>query len=147
MIACQPSPTHEVQSRFALESSEVDALVNQALPPAINWPALIDRCFGNVEFAIEVLKVFESTGQARSGEIERSVAAADFDRIMRDAHSLAGVAGMLDAERLCDFARQLDASARARDLARATQLAVQLQSELQRCLSEIPDLCARSASN
>lgn len=147
MIACPPTQRHEAQAPFALACSEIDALVNQAtLPPAINWPALIDRCSGNAAFAVQVLKVFASTGQERSDDIKRCVVGADFDQIARLAHALAGVAGMLDAERLCDLARQLDVSARAYDLDCVTRISDQLQSELQRCLSEIPNICARAAS-
>lgn len=148
MIACNPPQHHEAQPPFALACSEINELVNQgSLPPAINWSALIDRCSGNAAFALRALKVFESTGQERLNDIQRSVADADFDRIAWFAHALAGIAGMLDAERLCDLAVELDASAHARDLTRATQLADQLQSEMQRCLSEIPNIRARAASN
>lgn len=147
MITCHSPNCQESQSPFALESSEIDALVDQAaLPPAINWPALIDRCSGNTDFAIRALTVFESTGQERSDDIQRSVAAADFDRIAWSAHALAGIAGMLDAERLFELARKLDAAAHACDLARTTQIADQLQSEMRRCLFEISIICARAES-
>lgn len=144
MIASKPPQHHEPQAPFVVASSEIAELVHQGtLPPAINWSALIDRCSGNTAFALRALKVFGSTGQERSDEIQRAVADADFDRLAWSAHALAGIAGMLDAERLCDLSVKLDASARARNLTRATQLADQLQSEMQRCLSEIPNIRAR----
>ena len=145
MIAPMPSRLRDDLRQFVLPPAEFSELLNQTrLPPAINMPALIERCMGNVEFALKLLKEFESTGHERATDINQSVANADFAAIKRFAHGLQGVAGMLDAERLCELAGELNAAAHVRDVPRVTSLANQLETEMQRCLSEIPNIRAGS---
>ena len=143
MIAPRPSRLRNDQLQFVLPPTEFSELLNQTrLPPAINLPALIERCMGDVEFALILLKEFESTGHERATNIHQSVANADFAAIERFAHGLQGVAGMMDAERLCELAGELNAAAHGRDWPSVTSFAKQLETEMQRCLSEIPNIRA-----
>ena len=147
MIAPLPSRLRNDQLQFDLPPTEFSELLNQTrLSPAINMPALIDRCNDNVEFALLLLKEFESTAHERATDIHQSVANADFTAIERFAHGLQGVAGMLDAEKLCELAGELNAAAHVRDLTGTTSLGTQLETEMQRCLSEIPNIRAGSQS-
>ena len=147
MIAPLPSRLPNDQLPFVLPPTEFSELLNQTrLPPAINLPALIERCSDNVEFALLLLKEFESTGHQRATDIHQSVANADFAAIERVAHGLRGVAGTLDAEKLCELAGELNAAAHVRNLNGVTSFANQLETEMQRCLSEIPNIRASSQS-
>jgi HPt (histidine-containing phosphotransfer) domain-containing protein len=131
------------RQRFVLPKADLASLLNQTqLPSPINWPALVQHCLGNTAFALELLSEFDSTGHERMAELNRCVATSDFVAVAESAHSLRGVAGILAAERLSELASELEGAVPTRDLTRVSSLAERLQTEMHRCLLEIPKILA-----
>jgi HPt (histidine-containing phosphotransfer) domain-containing protein len=109
-----------------------------ALGPAINLPALIERCLGNISFSIAMLEQFESTGLECTDSISRAASHGNWSELAQATHTLTGVAGTLGAEQLCRISQELNSVAHEESVSQAAALAQRLQIEMQRCLREIP---------
>ena len=102
--------------------------------------SLLKRCLGNAAFAAELLKEFEATGPQRILELQATLSGMDFVAVANHAHSLKGVAGIMAADRLCEFAEQLEAKARVSHQTEIESWVNKTVQEIQRCLNEMPKL-------
>lgn len=108
--------------------------------PRINLTDLLARCLGNFEFALSLLDELESSSGERLEEIRRAADRQDIHATADIAHSLKGVAGTLCATSFQQAAAQVEATARAGNLAEINSQVDNMTRELRQCLDALPTL-------
>jgi Amt family ammonium transporter len=106
----------------------------------IDAESLLSRCFENLEFAGSLLDELESTGLQRVEEIRRRIAGQDATGTADAAHALKGAAGILCAESVQQLAAQIEQAGRSSDMEDVEALLGELASEMDQCLSYVPQL-------
>jgi len=113
--------------------------------PPIDYDELLERCLGRAGFVAGILGKFEQKAQADVAALAESVRAGDAERIAFLAHAMKGAAANLSAKALRQAAFELETLARSGDLSQAEPALLRLQTELRRCLDDLPALAARAA--
>lgn len=85
----------------------------------------------------QVLQLFLSEVPRRIEKLRNALSAGDIEEVGRSAHSLKGSAGNIGARALHEVCSQLDARARANDLAGARPLVDEVGVEFDKVESEI----------
>ena len=83
-------------------------------------------------FLRELLDIFLADTPKRIQEIDTSLAAADIPTLTRAAHSIKGSSSNFGASVLVAVAKEMEAAAKASDLAKARELRPLLQAEFER---------------
>lgn len=129
----QPSRLLEKLAAFVVSGGVPDT-GGALADPVAGDPALLDEDnLSDLLDAVEsektagFVEVFLEDAAARLGEIERALAANDFETCRRAAHALISMAGTFGAARMSALARQLEAASLAGDGARAHGLADRLK--------------------
>jgi PAS domain S-box-containing protein len=117
----------------------VPLLACPAVPP-IDGGALLARCVGDLEFAVDLLSDFAGDLAQRVEKIARHARQGDARATAESAHALKGTAGMMSAGALQTLAARIEAAGGDGDLAQAASLADELRGEVQRCLRYLPEL-------
>lgn len=92
---------------------------------------------GEPDVLAEVLKLFMDEVPRRIHRVRQALDAGDATAVQRAAHSLKGSAGNIGAHRLYEISRQLDDTAKARDLAALAPLVGTLGAEYAKVEAEI----------
>lgn len=106
----------------------------------INQKDLLTRCLGNYEFALALLDELESSSSKRLEAIHLAAQQQETQATAEEAHSLKGVAGILCANSVQHAAAQVEAAARAGNLAEIRLQVDNLTRELRHCLESLPTL-------
>jgi HPt (histidine-containing phosphotransfer) domain-containing protein len=85
-----------------MKSNSSNRMVDQA--------ALLDRCMGEVDFALELLSLFLDQAPPMMEAINESVAACDAERLRRSVHSLRGIALNVAAGALADELQAIESA-------------------------------------
>jgi two-component system, sensor histidine kinase and response regulator len=109
----------------------------------IDDAGLLDRSFGDVDFAKEVLSAFKSLAERDWEALQTAVQEAKAEESARLAHGLKGVAAHLGASCLETEAAKLESLANAADMENAEKCLADLHLQLQFCLQYIPIATAR----
>ncbi len=115
--------------------------------PAIDRKTLLERCMGNLEFAVSLLDEAEASWPGQVEAIEAAVGDGDARATAEAAHSLKGAAGILGATKLRQIAAELEAAGKSDQLQDVADLIQQLRGELQKCLDEAPQIRAETAAS
>ncbi len=113
--------------------------------PAIDMPALRQRCLGNEAFTDLLLDEFQSCVPKQLVDLARLVADANAPAIHKAAHSLRGIAATLAADGLRQAAANLEAASITDDWALVLKCVMRVHREGLRCLADITHL--RSAAD
>jgi len=100
---------------------------------------LLDRCVGKTKIMKKVLLGFERKGPESLEKIFDAVACGDAQLVAREAHTLKGVSANLAAKKLSDLAARMEALGKENDLEQAAACRVEMEAEMQDCLSYIPE--------
>jgi HPt (histidine-containing phosphotransfer) domain-containing protein len=113
--------------------------------PVLDREMLDEHILGDVEFLLELVRVFTADSAATLAGIQAALGAGDADGVERGAHRLKGSLGALAALAAADAARRLEATGKAGDLAAATHAWDVLQHELARLRPELERATQRRA--
>jgi HPt (histidine-containing phosphotransfer) domain-containing protein len=94
----------------------------------------------NLEFASQMLTLFESTAPDRIGSLRDALNVRDSRAIKTQAHGLKGVAAYLAAHGMHHLCDQIESSTPDADWDRTRDRIQQLEKELQRAMDYIPVL-------
>jgi two-component system sensor histidine kinase/response regulator len=127
----------EGKPALAVPSTRQPAPRTSGLPltAAIDWMSLEQRFSGRRQFIRKLIRSALDYYAETPAELERCIAAHDFDGIRRIAHGLKSTGGNLVAQPLMLAAQQADIAVRQHD-SRALILAGELRKELAAMLSE-----------
>lgn len=78
--------------------------------PVVDRDVLLDRCMGEVDFALELLSLFLDNAPPLMEAITESTAAHDTDKVRQSAHSLRGIAMNVAALALANELQRLEAT-------------------------------------
>ena len=81
---------------------------------------------GDPELLLDLIQMFLDDGPSKVAAVQEGLAAGDFDKAERAAHSLKGSSGNLGARYLQDVCEQLQLSARNHELEVSRQLTPRL---------------------
>jgi len=126
--------THDQAAQLATESRETSG----AQAPPINLDLLLKRCLGDIEFMDTLLSELESTGESRVAEIAKHVEETNCHETAEAAHALKGAAAVLGAESVHRLAANIEDLCRTGKLEGVSEMLVNLQAEMVRCLRFIP---------
>ncbi len=82
---------------------------------SVNVETLLDRCFGNLEFASRILGILNERCEPDIEAIEQAVQEEDYERIYGIAHRLKGAFANASADGLSRIAEELCAASKAMD--------------------------------
>jgi signal transduction histidine kinase/ligand-binding sensor domain-containing protein/CheY-like chemotaxis protein/HPt (histidine-containing phosphotransfer) domain-containing protein len=100
----------------------------------VDWAEFMATADGDAEFAEELVDVFIDSGDAVLRDIRDALERGDAPAIRQAAHSLKGSSASMRARATSDAAAQLEAAARAGDVARLAPLEALLRSETGRAM-------------
>lgn len=103
---------------FELSTNDLQDLVSAS---PIDRDQLLDRCLGNVNFALMLLEEFEKTSPSRLADLDAALTNSNLAAICSQAHGLKGVAGILAANQLMEDCANLEASANDSDMTQTCQ--------------------------
>lgn len=134
--------TAECSPHSSCRAFELPARDFQDLLPAppIDRDRLLERCLGNLDFALTLLGEFEKTSQSSLDAFAVALAEGDHVTISAKAHSLKGVAGVLSASTLMQICSNLESAAKDTDLNQTRDLTLQLNREIRRIVDFIPNI-------
>jgi len=103
---------------------------------------LVERCFGDIDMAVELLDMFTQRAQSNLTDLDQAVINHDYRQLVQLAHSIKGVAGNLAASALTQLASEINNNFRHDDYDdhRLLELTDQLRLELHRCIHAVPNL-------
>jgi two-component system, sensor histidine kinase and response regulator len=113
----------------------------------IDCDQLLERCFGNVEFAVSLLEEFASNGAERADTIKQLGLKQDAQGMADAAHSLKGAAGIMCADELQTLSKIIEDAGRKNDLESIASTLMSITNEMDRCLEYIPQLTAQMQSS
>ncbi len=138
LLVEQPEP---VTPKASLENS-LPSPAQQSVAPSFSREELLERCFGDCDFALELLDMFSDCAKSNLKAIEQAVACKDREKLWQIAHALKGVSGSLSAKSLFERSCTVDREFRNADSDVDSLLAEALlmEAEIQRCLTALPAL-------
>lgn len=77
---------------------------------SIDQAALLDRCLGEVDFALELISLFLDAAPPLMEHLTDALCVADFEKARRNAHSLRGIAMNVEASTLAQALAALEES-------------------------------------
>jgi Amt family ammonium transporter len=131
----QSASTHAVQA--APTEPAVEESPAPAGDPPIDFPSLVNRCMGNLEFVESILGTFLSRGSEEMVRLAQHFDQGDCPSLAERAHSLKGAAGIISATRVQELARQLEHQSRRGDLQDCQTLIERLRGELEHCTRSV----------
>ncbi len=129
-------PDRHPQGPAAAAAKETDNPAAQD-GTAVDFPALVHRCQGNLEFVESILEAFLSSGEEEVVRLVDCLEQGNLSSLAERAHSLKGAAGVISASRVQDLARQLETQARRGDPQLCPDLVRRLRGELERCTAHV----------
>ena len=111
--------------------------------PPIDLSSLLRRCLDDTTFCGMILHKFAARCGDQLAALQRALDANNTPELVRQAHTLQGVAANLSAARLRQMADQLERVARAGDLSAARRHLAETASEVHRCRNLVPELIAK----
>jgi PAS domain S-box-containing protein len=136
LLACCAQPS-QIPTPPALASAPSAA--SDPRPP-IDMQALLARCMGSLEIVDNLLADFERGLPTAVARVLEHLARGDARETAEAAHSLKGEAATMTAEPLRAAAAEIEAAAKAGNLAHAAQLADRLRRESQCTLDRCAEL-------
>lgn len=106
--------------------------------PPIDCDQLVERCLGNLDFALTLLGEFAATSAARLAAFDAALAVHDHAAIAAEAHSFKGVVGILSNKTLMQICLNLEAATKDTDGHQTRHLIQQLHDEVRRMIDYIP---------
>ena len=97
---------------------------------------------GDPELLLDLINMFLDDGPSKVQAVQEGIAAGDFDKAERAAHSLKGSSGNLGAVRVQDVAESLQVAGRSRDQASVDGLVDSLVSSLDAAEAELRRILA-----
>ena len=98
----------------------------------VNFEAVLDRFDGDQDFMMEMFKEYKDHLPGRLEEIHAAARDGDASRLARLAHNLKGVSLNFSADPVADIALKLEEIGKGEDLASASILVAQLDTEVRR---------------
>jgi len=117
-----------------------ESRAEQAGPPVLpvfDSQGTIARLGGNEELLLDMVQSFQTEARGILEEIRETVGRRDAEELRAGAHKLKGALASIGGEAARDVAANLEALARAGDLAPASDMVVRLVSEMQRLETEL----------
>lgn len=111
--------------------------------PPIEVGALIDQCLRNLSLVSKLLVTFEEEVTRDVQEVIQAMESGDAERVARAAHMLTGAAGVMFAKSISRAASEVEALARAGNMAAVSTRLGPLREEVQRCVAFLPMARAR----
>ncbi|MEI8194382.1 MAG: response regulator [Phycisphaerae bacterium] len=108
----------------------------------IDIDVLFQHCLGDLAFLAKILQVAKTEIPGLVECISEHLTAGASQQVTLAAHSLKGATGQIGARTLQSLAADIEACGRAGDLDRAGRQLAELQQEVQRCLTFIPQVPA-----
>jgi signal transduction histidine kinase/ligand-binding sensor domain-containing protein/DNA-binding response OmpR family regulator/HPt (histidine-containing phosphotransfer) domain-containing protein len=100
----------------------------------VDWDEFMATTDGDTEFARELVQVFIDSGDAVLRDIRDGLRRGDASAVRQAAHSLKGSSASMRARATSEAAAELEAAARAGDVARLEALEARLRSETERAM-------------
>lgn len=120
----------------AAGASAEDAAERPSHP--FDMESLLKRWGNDRKFAEDLIAKFMARTPADVEKLREAVAAHNAAEVQRTAHGIKGAAGYVSADRLREFAAQLESMAREGDLSGADACLRELDAELHRCAEQAP---------
>ncbi len=110
--------------------------------PCFDQAELLDRCFGDSELVVELLKMFANRATDNLSAIDDAVAKKDRASLVKLSHAIKGVSGNLAAPTLLKVSTKVDREYRDEDcdlelLLRDVNV---MRNEVERCLAAVPSV-------
>jgi Amt family ammonium transporter len=118
------------------------AAAGAASATILHLDALLARCMGDSAVAERILAKFQQRVPDDLVQIEESVRAGEAERVASLAHALKGAAANLSAAAMGEVAARLETAGHNADLDGARARLVQLRSEWERFLQQLPAILA-----
>ncbi|QDT27763.1 Signal transduction histidine-protein kinase BarA [Gimesia panareensis] len=107
---------------------------------AIDTESLLELCSGNLELIDSLLDELESTGEDRVTQIRKQAEQDNALGVAEAAHSLKGATSILCATSLQQLSKEIELAGKEDHLENIEALIKTLSEEMQRCLSELPQV-------
>lgn len=114
--------------------------------PLICISELMERCMGSAAVAQLLLNKLEQQLRMDAEALAAQCAVCNVDQVSRIAHGLKGAAGAVAAAPLREAAAALEQRARHNQLGNAAEELHSLQTEIDRCLQQLPTVRASIAT-
>lgn len=111
----------------------IDQGIGQGIDQGIDEESLLERCMGNRDCMLRVLKKFAQRSQDEVAQIAASIQEGKWTEAARQTHSLKGAAANVSAVTVKRAAAELE-ELLLRESAEATQAVAHLQTVMQHCL-------------
>lgn len=112
--------------------------------PVLEPDGFLDQVAYDRDLLVEIIDLFFSERERQIPDMENAVAAGEFDRLQRVAHTIKGSLGSLHATRARWCAQSLETAAKERKSAECRQLLASFKQELDRLEPEL--LALRNSS-
>ncbi len=110
---------------------------NDAPCEILDFPDLIKRLEGDVEFLGELLDVFREESPGQFDQLDAGIAASDFVSAERAAHTLKGMLANLSMRQATSTASRVEMAARAHSLAETIESAIPLRAQVEQALQAV----------
>jgi HPt (histidine-containing phosphotransfer) domain-containing protein len=125
---------------------EVVVMDQKTETSALDFPELLERCLGNLEFAERVLAKFQSRFDDDLTELEKALDVQDTEAVARVAHRLKGASATAAANGICHQAAEIETLARNKSVEEIPNHLHMLRKECSRFSDSVSSLALASSA-
>ena len=107
--------------------------------PIFDSQRLMESVAGDAELAVELLTAYAEDAPVRMASLAQAVERDEIDQVVRAAHSLKGMSGVVRASRLVNQALGMEMTARNQDMDGVRKALPDLRTILDQALAEMRD--------
>jgi CheY-like chemotaxis protein len=128
-----PTPPEPIESIAAVAPAAAPPHDQPAPELPLNAATLLERCMFDPRIARKILDMFVKQIPLSMEQLQRHLAARDAAEVARVAHSIKGAAANASAERVREFAFEIEELGRAADLTAAALLVPLMENAFREC--------------